>query len=102
MEKPLRAQALLDLVRRALAKDEDDRREAVEKKQILGRYEKLTDREVEVINHIIDGLTNKAIAHRLGVSSQAIDARRTRAMGKLKVTSVPELVQVALKAREWL
>ena len=102
VEKPLRAPALLDLVRRALAKDEDDRREAAEKKQVLERYEKLTDREVEVINFIIDGLTNKAIGQKLGVSSQAIDARRTRAMGKLKVTSLPELVQVTLRVREWL
>jgi len=102
LEKPVRAQALLDVVRRAIAQDQDDRQEGVEKKLTLERYDKLTDREVEVINYIIDGLTNKAIAQKLGVSSQAIDARRTRAMGKLKVTSVPELVQVALKVREWL
>lgn len=102
LEKPVRAQALLDVVRRAIQRDEDSRSEAVEKKKILARYDKLTDREVEVINFIMDGLTNKAIAQKLGVSSQAIDARRTRAMGKLKVASVPELVQVALKVREWL
>lgn len=102
LEKPVRPQALVDVVRRAVAQDADDRLEGGEKTQTLQRYDKLTDREVEVINYIIDGLTNKAIAQKLGVSSQAIDARRTRAMGKLKVTSVPELVQVALKVREWL
>ena len=102
LEKPLRAQPLLDLVRRALAKDEDDRRTARDKQQLLERYAKLTEREIQVIDFIVAGLTNKAIAQKLGVSSQAIDARRARAMEKLKVASVPELVQIAVKVGEWL
>ena len=101
VEKPLRAQPLLDLVRRALAKDQDERGVAVEKKQLLDRYAKLTPRETEVVDFIVEGLTNKAIAQKLGVSSQAIDARRARTMEKLKVASVPELVRVAVKVREW-
>lgn len=101
VEKPLRAQPLLDLVRRALAKDQDERGVAVEKKELLDRYAKLTPRETEVVDFIVEGLTNKAIAQKLGVSSQAIDARRARTMEKLKVASVPELVRVAVKVREW-
>ncbi|MHC4515177.1 MAG: response regulator transcription factor [Planctomycetota bacterium] len=101
LEKPLRAQPLLDLVRRALKKDEEDRRQVRDKQALRDRYAKLTEREIEVIDFIVKGLTNKAIAHELGVSSQAIDARRARAMEKLKVASVPELVQIAVKVREW-
>ena len=88
VEKPLRAQPLLDLVRRALAKDQDERGVAVEKKQLLDRYAKLTPRETEVVDFIVEGLTNKAIAQKLGVSSQAIDARRARTMEKLRKSRI--------------
>ena len=102
LEKPLRPQPLLDVVRRALVKDTGNRVEADEKSELLERYGMLTEREIEVIDLIVKGLNNTTIAQKLGVSSQAIDARRNRAMEKLKVASVPQLVQVAVKVQEWL
>ena len=46
----------------------------------------------------LTGLTNKQIAARLGVSSQAIDAHRAKAMDKVHASSVPELVRLMLRA----
>jgi FixJ family two-component response regulator len=39
-------------------------------------------------------MTNKQIAAKLGVSPQAIDARRAKAMGKLHVDSIAELTRM--------
>ena len=46
---------------------------------------------------VVDGKNNKAIAGELGVSPQAIDARRSRAMAKLQVESIAELVRLVVE-----
>ena len=48
------------------------------------------------------GLANKEITTRLGVSYQAIDARRAKAMRKLRADSVAELVRVVVEAERLL
>ena len=59
----------------------------------------LTEREMEVVEMLLEGKTNKQIAYKLSVSSQAIDARRLNAMKKLGVSSVAELVALVLRIR---
>jgi len=96
LEKPFRAQVLLDRVQEALAMDERQRKERAERASVAGNWDLLTQREREVANLVVTGLTNKEIAARLGVSSQAIDAHRGKVFEKLGVHSVAELVKVAL------
>ena len=61
------------------------------------RYETLTDGEREVVLLASEGLTNKAIAMQLCVSPQAIDARRIKAMEKLGVGSVADLIRLTIQ-----
>lgn len=56
----------------------------------------LTAREREVLARIGDGLSNKEIAARLGVSTRTIESHRERIMRKLNIHSVVGLIKYAL------
>ena len=98
MEKPINPHQLLDRAQQALTQDAEHRRARVEHDAIARRLALLTPREREVVYRVVAGMTNKQIAYESRVSSQAIDAHRVKAMGKLRVNNVPELVRLILRA----
>ncbi len=57
----------------------------------------LTKRETEVIGLIGEGLTNRAIASRLGISVKTVERHRTAMMAKLDAHSIVELVRAGIK-----
>ncbi len=59
----------------------------------------LTGRETEVLESVAEGLTNKAIARRLGISEKTVKAHLTRVFAGLGVS---DRTQAALWAREHL
>ena len=56
----------------------------------------LTNREVEVIRLLSDGLSNQEIADQLGISHRTVDTHRTNIMQKVKVKNVAELVKYSI------
>ena len=100
LEKPVNPQLLLDRIQQALDQDLHDRVDRAERERIAVCVDSLTPREREVVDLAITGMSNKQIAIQFGVSSQAIDAHRARALKKMEVDTVPELVQVMLKYRD--
>jgi RNA polymerase sigma factor (sigma-70 family) len=97
LEKPYRPQDLLDGIHRALIQDAERRVREGYAREIVDRFGQLTAREREVVDMVADGMTNKQIAEDLGVTPQAIDARRSRAMAKLGVATVPQLVEAVIR-----
>ena len=97
IEKPVRAQRLLDTIQRALSLDRDRRSIRVEIDEAKRCFSRLTPRESQVVEFAVKGLSNRDIARELGVSSQAIDAHRSKAMQKLGVTNVADLVRLIQK-----
>jgi DNA-binding CsgD family transcriptional regulator len=65
-----------------------------EKMDCFEFFEKLSIGEVEVIKLVIDGQLNKTIAKKLGVAIRTVEARRSKAMTKLGVATVPDLVKL--------
>lgn len=57
----------------------------------------LTLREKEVLAHILQGETNRQIAHALGLSIKTIEWHRSNLMEKLGARSVADLVKFALQ-----
>lgn len=57
-------------------------------------FARLSIGEVEVIKLVIDGQLNKTIAKKLGVAIRTVESRRSKAMSKLGVTTVPDLVKL--------
>jgi DNA-binding NarL/FixJ family response regulator len=62
-----------------------------------GLQEALTARELEVLELLAAGLSNKAIAARLGISDQTVKFHVSSITGKLGVTNRTEAVRRALR-----
>jgi len=58
----------------------------------------LSEREVEVLAALAEGLGNKEIGERLFISSRTVDTHRTNLMRKLDTHNVAGLVRIAIKA----
>jgi len=61
------------------------------------RNDHLTERELEVIKLIGEGLINKEIADKLSISIRTVDAHKNHIMQKLGLKSTVELVKYAIK-----
>jgi DNA-binding NarL/FixJ family response regulator len=59
--------------------------------------QKLSDRELEVLRCVVQGLPNKLIARRLGISEKTVKAHLTRVYDQIGVT---DRTQAALWAKE--
>ena len=60
-------------------------------------YERLTDREREIFQLVVEGKTNAQIADMLFISPKTVDNHRTRMMDKLGLHGTAELVRFAAK-----
>jgi DNA-binding NarL/FixJ family response regulator len=59
--------------------------------------EKLTPRETQVLSRLADGLSNKAIASRLGVSDETVKFHLASIFGKLGASNRTDAVSQALR-----
>lgn len=59
--------------------------------------EVLSDRELQVLELVAQGLTNPQIGTRLGISPKTVARHRERIMGKLNLHSSTELVKFAIR-----
>jgi FixJ family two-component response regulator len=100
LQKPFRDQDLLDRIQKAIVRDGKLRESLGEHERIRARLETLTEREREVLDLMIQGKQNKAVAQELGVSPRTIEIHRARVMEKMDVQSVAELVRMMLDQRQ--
>lgn len=63
----------------------------------LDSYERLTDREREILILVAEGYTNQQIAAMLHVSPKTVDGHRTSLMSKLDLHDRTEVVKYALR-----
>lgn len=99
IEKPCPREQLIDAVRRALTAA-PTRATGKDEQEAKARFEKLTDRERDVLKLVVGGDANKVIAHKLGISPRTVEIHRGRLMEKTGVQSLAELVRLALRAGE--
>jgi FixJ family two-component response regulator len=97
LTKPFRDQVLLDAISVAIKRDRENRKERAEIAEYRARYQLLTQREREVLTHVVEGLLNKQIAAKLGTTEFTVKIHRKGVMQKMKAGSVPQLVRMAQK-----
>jgi FixJ family two-component response regulator len=98
LPKPFRDDELLGCVERALIRSAEQRRGSADKNAARTLLGLLTPRELEVMQLVVAGMLNKQIAGELGTAEKTIKVHRGRAMRKLNVSSVAELVRLTEKA----
>jgi DNA-binding NarL/FixJ family response regulator len=59
--------------------------------------DRLSQRERQVLNLVVEGKTSAAIAELLGLSPKSVETYRSRLMQKLGVSTMPDLVKFALE-----
>ncbi|MET0183944.1 MAG: response regulator transcription factor [Achromobacter sp.] len=100
LEKPFNEQDLREIVARML----EQASQRVSKFQAQRDHEamlaRLTAREQQVLERIVAGRLNKQIADDLGISIKTVEAHRANIMEKLEVTTVADLMKVALAKPE--
>lgn len=99
LQKPFRDQDLLDRIHIALERDADLRKRLATTDEINRRIGTLTDREREVMDRVVTGEPNKAIASDLGLSERTVEIHRSRVMQKLQAESLAHLVKMVLSVR---
>jgi FixJ family two-component response regulator len=97
VEKPFNRQSLLEKVQRAIKDDVDRRSRLADREAIRARFQRLTDKEREVLGMIKDGWPNKTMATSLNISARAVEMRRASLMKKLDVRSVAELMRLTIE-----
>ncbi len=98
VEKPFRAQDLLDSIQNCLRADSENRERHRTKTAIATRLESLTERERTVLEMVVEGLSNKEIARALDTSPRTVEVQRMRMMKKMEASSIAGLVQIAIDA----
>ncbi len=98
LEKPVETERLMDTVGRAVdaSREEFDRERA--RRAFLGRLARLTPRERQVCDLVVQGRLNKQIGLELGAAEKTIKIHRGHVMEKLGVHSVAELVRLVERA----
>jgi DNA-binding NarL/FixJ family response regulator len=72
--------------------------DGIHRREGQGFQKVLTEREQQVLRGIFEGLTNKEIATRLGVSESAVKATLQQLFQKTHVRTRSQLVRIALES----
>lgn len=94
IEKPTEAGRLLDAVATARATLENRAPPEVPRQVVADRLARLTEREQEVLHHLLHGKLNKEIAAELGISQRTIEVHRARIREKMQARGIADLIRM--------
>ncbi|MCS7465520.1 response regulator [Stieleria sp. ICT_E10.1] len=102
LEKPVSEQALWDSIQHALAYERRVRRIDAKHAAVGKRLARLTSKERDVFDLLVQGHPNKTIANRLGLSIRTVEARRHHIFRKTGTKSLAQLVRMVVEAERRL
>ncbi len=98
IQKPFQQKPMQELVRRMLERAREMRRRRIQLDANRSLIEKLTPREQQVLERIVNGRLNKQIADDLGISIKTVEAHRASIMDKTGSGTVADLMRVVVKS----
>jgi len=100
LEKPFNEVDLREIVSRMFEQANHRLSQVMAQREHDAMLARLTAREQQVLERIVAGRLNKQIADDLGISIKTVEAHRANIMEKLQVTTVADLMKVALAKSE--
>jgi FixJ family two-component response regulator len=98
LQKPFSDKDLTDRIQRAIAADNRNRMLLGQKDRVRAHLAALTRREMQVLQLVTLGKSNKVIAGDLGVSQRTVEIHRAHLMEKMGATSLAHLVRMTMIA----
>jgi two-component system response regulator FixJ len=99
VEKPYDADQLIATIEKAPVTGEQARLKKSQKANIRARIAELSARQREVMDLVAEGLSNKQIAWRLGISQRTVENYRAWVMEPIGAVNVADLMRKAILAQ---
>jgi two-component system response regulator FixJ len=98
LEKPYEHDALIEVLNSACSQLEESGEQNARVQAAKAKIDKLSAREVQVMQGLIAGRSNKVIAYDLDLSPRTIEIYRANLMDKLEVTNLSDVLRIAFTA----
>jgi two-component system response regulator FixJ len=98
LEKPFGDKQLIEAIRTAVALGKESAKNEAIASDLSNRVAGLSQRERQVMDGLVAGLSNKLIARDYDISPRTIEVYRANVMTKMQARSLSELVRLALRA----
>jgi two-component system response regulator FixJ len=96
VEKPYNAEYLIASIEKAMAAGQQLRSRESQRQELVARTAELSPRQREVMHLVAEGLSNKQIALRLGISPRTVENYRAWVMERMGAANLAELVRKVL------
>ena len=98
LEKPYEKQALVGAIENAFTLLDNQLADDRRSQEAKARLAELTPRERQVLEHLVEGLTNKGVAQALNISPRTVEIHRAHMMEKLQADSLSSALRLAFLA----
>jgi len=98
LEKPFEDERLVSMIETALSQTNAGSKSEAMTVDIASRLASLTPRERQVMQGLVVGQSNKAIAKNYDISPRTVEVYRANVMTKMQAGSLSELVRFAIRA----
>ena len=98
LEKPFDDDRLIGMIETALSQRDSGAKSEAVSADMAARIASLTQRERQVMQGLVTGLSNKAIARDYDISPRTVEVYRANVMTKMQAGNLSELVRFAIRA----
>jgi two-component system response regulator FixJ len=102
IEKPFDEARLLASIRHAAEKGRQREQDSTELEALQARFDTLSERQRQVMELAVSGLSNKEIGAKLKISPKTVENHRAWVMERIGARNIAELVRAAMKVQERL
>lgn len=100
VEKPFSPDRLIDGIKSAIDQREHQRSQDQEILHLTARINELSERQRQVMDLAVKGLSNKEIALNLKISPRTVETYRAWVMEKTGARNIADLVRIAMRIQE--